>query len=292
MDASALDKAISALENEISSLERSVDSLEPLLWLSTAIVFVGIILEACSAVHEYRIGMSAWMRGTIRSPERPNRWLLVWEIFVIFLVAGGVAGELAVGVVSANRNATLRDKNRVLVRLVNQKAANAVASAGDANAEAGKANREAAQLRRDAEGLKKSAEDEKLARIKLAEAISWRTPDRALMPQLAPRLQGSSGQRYAFVSDPGEPERVSVLGWIGLLLSTGKWALEIAPVSFKPETTFLGTNIVLWVSPTAPNRVLDAAKALVPLLELGGLPAVVLRSGWGPQPDVSPPELI
>jgi hypothetical protein len=48
------------------------------------------------------------------------------------LVAGGVAGELAVGVVSANKNAILRDKNRALVQLVNQKAANAVISGGDA----------------------------------------------------------------------------------------------------------------------------------------------------------------
>ena len=54
----------------------------------------------------------------------------------------------------------------------------------------------------------------------------------------------------------------------------------------------MATNIVLWVSPTAPEVVLEAARALVPAMERGGLPAVVLQSGWGPQTDVAPPELI
>jgi hypothetical protein len=83
-----------------------------------------------------------------------------------------------------------------------------------------------------------------------------------------------------------------VLSWIGILLSTGKWIAVDSPSSSKSETTFLATNIVLWLSPVAPSKVLEAARALVPVLERGGLPAVVLSSGWGPQPDAAPPELI
>ena len=128
--------------------------------------------------------------------------------------------------------------------------------------------------------------------LELQESISWRTPDRALLPQLAPPLQRFAGQRYAFVSEFSDPERNNVLSWIGLLLGTAEWRPEVAPSSFRSKLAFQATNIVLWVSPTAPNLVIEAARALVPALEHGGLPAVVLQSGWGPQPDAAPPELI
>jgi hypothetical protein len=128
--------------------------------------------------------------------------------------------------------------------------------------------------------------------LELRESISWRTPDLALIPQLATPLQRFTRQRFAFVSDFSDPERNNILSWISLLLGTAKWKLEAAPSSSRSELTFQATNIVLWVSPTAPNRVLEAARTLVPALERGGLPAVVLQSGWGPEPDAAPPELI
>jgi hypothetical protein len=128
--------------------------------------------------------------------------------------------------------------------------------------------------------------------LELRESISWRTPDRALIPQLAAALQRFPRQRCAIVTDPADPERAFVLSWIVSLLATATWGLEAAPPSFRSELTFMATNIVLWVSPTAPEVVLEAARALVPAMERGGLPAVVLQSGWGPQPDVAPPELI
>jgi hypothetical protein len=155
--------------------------------------------------------------------------------------------------------------------------------------------RQAEKLRKFAKDLKDKdleIEQEKMARLKLAEEITWRTPDRALIGQLAPPLQQFTGQRYTIVSDPGEPERSSVVSWIVILLGTANWKLEAALPSPRSELTFQATNIVLWVSPTAPNTVLEVARALVPVMERGGLPTVVLQSGWGPQPDVAPPELI
>jgi hypothetical protein len=154
MDASALDNAISALEKEVSALEQSVDSLEKLLWFSTVLVIVGISLELYFMIDKYRSDRSAWRRGTIRSPERPSRLLLTLELFSVVLVVGGIVGELAVGIVSANKNTVLRNKNRLLVSLVNQKAGLANERAANANEAAGKANergfkneRDSAQLR-------------------------------------------------------------------------------------------------------------------------------------------------
>ena len=171
-----------------------------------------------------------------------------------------------------------------------KEAGKAIERAGKAVNDAAQANERASKNEKDAAELRKRAEDEAFARIRLAQAIAWRTPDRALITQLAPPLQGFAGQRYAIVSDPAEPERTSVVSWIVMLLSTGKWKFE--PARSTSELTFQATNVVLWVSPTASNGVLEAARGMVPAMERGGLPAVVLQSGWGPQPDAAPPELI
>jgi hypothetical protein len=170
--------------------------------------------------------------------------------------------------------------------------ADANARAGAAIERASKADERASKNEIEAARLTKEAEDERMARIQLAASISWRTPDRALITQLAPPLQRFAGQRFAFVSEFSDPERNNVLSWIGMLLGTAEWRLEASPPSARSELTFQATNIVLWVSPTAPNVVIEAARALVPALEQGGLPTVVLQSGWGPKPDAAPPDLI
>jgi hypothetical protein len=140
--------------------------------------------------------------------------------------------------------------------------------------------------------LTKEAEDEHMARIQLAASVSWRMPDRGLINHLAPPLQRFAGQRYAIVSDQGDPERVNVVGWTVGLLSTGNWKIETAIITTRSELTLGATNIVLWVSPTASSGVLEGARALVTAMEGGGLRAVVLQSGWGPKPDAAPQELI
>jgi hypothetical protein len=146
---------------------------------------------------------------------------------------------------------------------------------------------------KEAAELRKQAEDERMARIQLAASISWRTPDRGLIPKLAPALQPFARQRFAFVTDVSDPERLAVLSWLGALLGAAKWGIETAPVSsIGPETRFMATNVVLWLSPTAPKKVSDAAHVLVSVLEDAGLESAVLQSGWGPQPDAAPPELI
>ncbi len=77
-----------------------------------------------------------------------------------------------------------------------------------------------------------------------------------------------------------------------MLLGEAGWKMESAPSHPFSELSFPATNIILWVSPTAPTKVLDAAHALISPLEKAGLPAIVLQSSWGPEPDSAPPELI
>jgi hypothetical protein len=136
MDLSALDKAISALQNQISGIEHGVDRLEKFLWIATVVVAIGVALELYSLVHEYRADRSTWARGIIATPEKPSRRVLVIDVIAVLLVVAGIVGELAVGILSANKNEQLRGKNRELIRLVEQKATAATIQAGDAKSSA------------------------------------------------------------------------------------------------------------------------------------------------------------
>jgi hypothetical protein len=118
MDASVLDNAVSILEKEISGLERYVDRLEVWLWISSAAVAIGVIAEIYFILHEYSEDRSGWRKGSISSPHGPSLAILSLELASVSLVAAGVAGELVVGIMSANGNAKLRDKNTGLVRLI------------------------------------------------------------------------------------------------------------------------------------------------------------------------------
>lgn len=223
-----------------------------------------------------------------------------WTALILgFLTVVAGVGILITGNIINKRQAgqieqfdkDLRDKD-VKIAEAQQEAGAANDRAGAAVERASKADERAAMNEKEAARLTKEAEDERMARVQLAASISWRAPDRSLVGELARPLKPFAGQRYTIVSDPGEPERLSVVSWIVLLLGDATWALEANPPSFKSEVSFIATNIVLWVSPTAPDKVLSATRALVPAMERGGLPTVVLQSGWGPQPDAAPPELI
>jgi hypothetical protein len=276
MDASELASRLNNLENSWSVLDAWLD-----FW--TILVVVGVLIELIVVISEYQHDWRDFKRGVIHSPEQPALWIFILGLLGAALVGCGVAGEFFVHVKAGKLESDMRSTSRELVGIAQR-------DAGDANKAAGGAIREAAQLRKDAEGLKKQAEDERMARIQLAASISWRTPDRALVPQLALTLQRFANQRYAFIVDPGDPEKMNVIGWIGLLLGTASWRIETA--RSMSELTLQATNLVLWVGPTAPDGVLEAARAMVPTMERGGLPAVVLQTAWGPQPDAAPPEVI
>ena len=116
-----MNPSISDLEYSIHRVESSVDSLERWILVASAMVVVGVILEVYFIVREHSSKKRDWHRGTICSPEKPQLWVTLFELFSVFLVAMGVAGELGIGILSSNKNADLRNKNRILIGLVRQK---------------------------------------------------------------------------------------------------------------------------------------------------------------------------
>lgn len=229
-----------------------------------------------------------------------------WNTLMISaLVFAAVAAVAVVGttVMALKRAKQVGEAQSELIRLKDAqltmdlgdkdvKIAQAGKEASTAKLEASNANVLVAGLQQDIAKQQERAANAERSLLELQERTSWRMPDRALVPKLAPSLLRFSGQRYALVTDPEDPERSSVVSWVVVLLSDAKWKFEAAPNTGVRETSFQATNLVVWVSPSASANTMDAARALVPILESAGLSAVVLQSGWGPQPDAAPSELI
>ena len=153
---SALESSISALEEFISALESDIARLESSLpweywvYVFTALVVVGVVMELWVIRHDWRDEMETWALshfGVLRSPDRPSVTKLIVELCSVVLIAVGVAGELGVGVRIAyvdgrirakgielrSRNAELRSKSNELLALVTQQAGTAEQSAKDAH---------------------------------------------------------------------------------------------------------------------------------------------------------------
>lgn len=161
------------------------------------------------------------------------------------------------------------------------------------NLEAERAMERASKADERAARLEKDVENERTKRLQLAEKVTWVVPDDALIPRLSLSLKSFTGQRYTFITDLSDPERTSVSGWIMRLASAAGWRFESPMPRDRSELTLEATNIVVWVSPNAPKQVVTAARSLVPTLNRQGLPAVVLQSGWGTEPNpANPPDLI
>jgi len=147
-DASALERSISALESCISALDSSAEtfskssvSLEPWSWLFTILVAVGVAMEFWVIRDTYREDLETWavtFFGVNRTVRPPTKRLVVEHISVA-LVAGGIIGELVIGVMIASinvqlrgidtqlrtKNGELRTKSDQLVALINNRAAQA-----------------------------------------------------------------------------------------------------------------------------------------------------------------------
>lgn len=176
-DASALERSISASERVISALDSEVKTLEissvpweHLLPWFTGIVVLGVAMEWWVIWHERGDDMQAWRRGTIRAPDRPSTTKFIVEAVSILFIAGGIVGELGIGLKIASINnalrgksAELRSKNAELRSDSDQLLALVTQQAGDANRRAAEANRK--------------SEDEQLARVKIEAAVAFRSLD-------------------------------------------------------------------------------------------------------------------
>jgi hypothetical protein len=229
MDASALDNAISVLEKSISSLESSVDSLDFWLWLSTAAVVIGVALELYFVIEKYRSDRKAWWRASIRSPEKPSAGIFISELTSIALVVLGVAGELVVGVVSANKNAELRNKTGVLVALIREKASNAERLAGEATERAARLEKEAAEI---------------------SESVAPRRLTKKQRALLASQLAKVAGRNVTIFSDPSDAEAAVFASDIYLTLKSAKWGVGKSPVA-------RGGGTSMTVAPAMPSTGVD-----------------------------------
>lgn len=114
MDESGLRVALKAWDTRWSSLEHC-------LWACAFVVFVGVTFEIIVVVWEHLLEQSDFRRGVIHSPERPFKPKFFLELAGAALVALGVFGELAVGVMMAKVETGMRDDTAELVALVEQK---------------------------------------------------------------------------------------------------------------------------------------------------------------------------
>lgn len=165
-DASTLESSVSALEREITALENSSVPLERWLPLLSGVVALGVLMELWVIRREYIDESGAWKRGTIRSPERPPIVKLLIELLSVLLIAGGIVGELGVGIRITSVNGALRSKNAELRT---------------------KSNHLIALLDKEAQQLHKDAEDEELKRTELEKEIQPRRLDNP--KQLAAELR-------------------------------------------------------------------------------------------------------
>jgi histone H3/H4 len=151
-DASALERSISALESCISALDNAAESLgnssaslEPWSWVFTALVALGVAMEFWVIWHEHRENTETWALTFfgINRTLRPSFGRLLVEYVSVALVAGGIIGELVVGIKIASlnhqlrgvdaqlrsKNGELRSKSDQLLAFVTQEAGDAAASA-------------------------------------------------------------------------------------------------------------------------------------------------------------------
>lgn len=155
-DTSALERSISALESCISALDSKAESLarssarwDPVAWVFTSLVIIGVALELWVIWQEFRDDMKSWAVerwGIHRRAERPVVGNLVIEFLSVLLVVGGIIGELRVSVKIASinselrktdgilrsKNAELRSDSDQLLALVTQEAGDAAKSADKA----------------------------------------------------------------------------------------------------------------------------------------------------------------
>src|ERR1017187_6752156 len=238
MDASALSNSIAALRSSIRALESLSDSLEPWLYFWVTLVVIGVVLEVWFVLWAYREDFEAYHRGWIRSPQRPSRWKMFFELLGAGLVAIGVAGELGVDINAGRIQTDLRTKNGELVQLLQ-------GVSGAAWESASKNAKEAARLAKEGEVLKKLAEDERLARVQLQKLAGWRTISAEQRRNIANSLRRFAGTTASFMVNVGDVEGIAFGAQIGTSLNLAGWETGMSPVLKMGEQTF-----GLWVTST------------------------------------------
>ena len=238
---SALESCISALDSKAETLSNSAASLEPWSWVFTAFVALGVAMEAWVIWHEHREDSETWALtffGVYRT-LRPHFGRLIVEYVSVVLVAGGIVGELVVGIKIASINTQLRG---VDVQLRSK------------NVELRNASGHLIAL------LAKQAEDERSARVKIEASVAWRELSEDQKKELGNALlpySSTSGSSLGFVShDTSDREAGNFAIDIANSLKRGKWKTEIAQqgpeFSVNPWTP-LPTGVIVSSTPDSAS---------------------------------------
>jgi hypothetical protein len=195
MDPSSLDKAISNLENCLKILDAKSSSLEPWLWVSTAVVALGVALEIFVVAKERRHEIREWLRNVIHTPEKSSRAMYALKLAGPILVTAGIVGELWVGVASTNVNNEIRIKSSKLVGLIKEKAALA----------------------------EKEAADERSARVQLEDSIAWRKLSDRQISEIGQALEMFVGRGAYFTYPQGDVEAGRFMRNIMSAVHKAKW---------------------------------------------------------------------
>lgn len=121
----------STLLNQLKILESAWGALDHWLNFWVALVVIGVAMEVIVVIVEYRDENHDFMRGIIRPPDKPKIWLFIWGMMGAGLVAIGVSGEFWIHIRAGKIEAAMRDKNRSLVALINERAARASRDAAE-----------------------------------------------------------------------------------------------------------------------------------------------------------------
>lgn len=292
IDASALESFISALESAISALEREIKALEisstawePWVWVFSALVVVGVVMELWVVRHDWREEWETfaiwYFIGATRSLSRPDGLKLWVEVISVVLIAMGVAGELGIGVEISHingairgkaselrtKNAELRRDSDQLVALVNERA--------------GKLEKEAAEIE---------------------ESVAPRRLSIEQRESLTSRLTKFHGRNVVVFTDPSDAEAALFASDIYRALKAAHWDVDSSSgigngggknLNMAPNLPSTGVDV-----PCGPPKLHDAAgKALVrELVNMGfdsqcstrvtGLwPLEILARPLGPQGD-------
>jgi hypothetical protein len=197
---SALESCISALDSAAESLGNSAASLEPWSWVFTALVAVGVAMEFWVIWHEHREDTETWALTFfgVHRTLRPHFGRLIAEYISVALVAGGIIGELAVGIEIASFNTRLRS---VDAQLRSKNAGLRTAS-----------DQLVALINSKAEEAKKQAKDADLARTKLEKEIQPRTLDdtarKNISKELSKFASHFSGRKIKIMSYKADAEGI------------------------------------------------------------------------------------
>lgn len=259
---------LSALESAAKALDSRLDSLTFWLWVSTATVVVGLVIEYLQEFVEL---------FKTRSFDRKKLRTLVGGL----LITVGVVGELVVAIKSSGVETKLRTTTHKVESLLNGKAADARKEADEAKERASDLEDEAAMLEDDAAALDKEAADlssktEQLrkANIEAREKLEAEKRERLALEQfLSPRDPGEqSSLNAALAKFPGITAIVDVVRdaecrrFAAWLVSALPWKVQLnAPIEDSSDDgVTVEYNMLHWLRPGDISNL--AAEALVDIL--------------------------